>query len=204
VGKTNATPEYCYKIPPLFPIQTLLLFRDNGPIFGKVTTQIKEEPMKIFLTSLFVILISALIPLGQSSADVSATQAAKNESQLFAVLSGGNEVSDEGQSNVGDQDARGSATVLLDRSKGTVCFGITVTGTDTPVAAHIHQASAGVNGAIVVNFTAPTGGNPGASSGCVSGVSAALLNNIKNFPTGFYVNVHTNAFPAGAVRGQLN
>jgi hypothetical protein len=121
----------------------------------------------------------------------------------FAVLSGGNEVDDAGVAGAGDTNGRGSATILIDSDRGTVCFGISVTLIGNPVAAHIHRASAGVNGPIVVTLTPPNAGSPGASSGCVSGVARQLLLNIQNNPSGFYVNVHTEDFGAGAIRGQL-
>jgi hypothetical protein len=112
---------------------------------------------------------------------------------LFAVLKG---------THGGDQNARGSATVLIARQAGTVCFGLTIRGTDTPTAAHIHKGAAGVNGPVVVPFTPPATGDPGASSGCVS-ADPALLRDIQQHPSEYYVNVHTVAFPGGAARGQL-
>ena len=120
---------------------------------------------------------------------------------LFAVLLGGNEVSDDGQANVGDPDGIGSATVLFDGT--TLCFGITVDNLDAPTAAHIHQERAGVNGSIVVPLTAPADGDLGASSGCIPDVDSDLVEEIFTHPEGFYVNVHTEKFPAGAIRGQL-
>ena len=122
---------------------------------------------------------------------------------FFAVLSGGNEPSDEGQAGVGDPNGTGSATILVDSDRGMLCFAITVQNLATPAAAHIHKNVAGRNGDIVVGLTAPTSGAPGASSGCISGVNKNVLTQIKNTPGGFYVNVHTSEFPAGAIRGQL-
>jgi hypothetical protein len=120
---------------------------------------------------------------------------------FFAVLLGGNEVTDDGAANAGDPDGVGSATVLIDGT--TLCFGLTVNNIDKPTAAHIHQAPAGVNGPIVVPLTAPEGGNPGASSDCIRNVDPDVLGEIRGFSGRFYVNVHTEKFPAGAIRGQL-
>lgn len=120
--------------------------------------------------------------------------------QLFAVLVGGNEVSDDGDANVGDPDGSGTATMLIRDT--TLCSAILVTGIDTPTAAHIHKGVAGVNGPVVVTFEPPETGDPGGTNECVS-ADATVLTNIRQNPAGFYVNVHTNAFPNGAVRGQL-
>ncbi len=122
---------------------------------------------------------------------------------LFAVLSGGNEVSDEGQANVGDADGRGSATVIVNPKSGTLCFAALVTGIDTPVAAHIHNAPAGQNGPIAVTLTAPEGGDPGAASGCLTDLDPKLLKAIRRGPGAFYVNIHSEEFPDGALRGQF-
>ena len=159
--------------------------------------------MRMCVTLVLVILVTALFPSGKSLAEETAPALLKDEAPLFAVLLGGNEVSDEGDASVGDTDGRGSATVLINQAQGTLCFGITVSGLSTPQAAHIHRAVAGVNGDIVVGLTPPTAGNPGSASGCVTGVAPAILKAIKLTPSLFYVNVHTTDFPAGAVRGQL-
>lgn len=128
--------------------------------------------------------------------------------QLFAVLLGGNEVSNAGDANVGDQNGSGSATVILIPQTTTVCFAVLVTGITTPMAAHIHAGPAGQNGPIVVDFTpdipvpAPVPGSAATSSGCKN-IGAGLLDRIRNTPSNYYVNVHTGAFPGGAIRGQL-
>lgn len=114
---------------------------------------------------------------------------------LFAVLLGENELP------AADPDGGGAANVII--HQGTqLCWGITVTGLDTPTAAHVHRGDKHENGPIVVGLSAPATGDPGASSGCVSAPSE-LLAEILTKPKDFYVNVHSAAFPGGAVRGQL-
>lgn len=126
--------------------------------------------------------------------------AALSDKPLFASLTGAAEIGNDGQRAAGDRDARGAASVLVTGTR--VCFGIQVNGLDQPVAAHIHQGRAGVNGPIVVALSAPRAGNIGTSAGCVV-ASSSVRNAMKGSPSGFYVNVHTRAFPSGAVRGQL-
>jgi hypothetical protein len=120
---------------------------------------------------------------------------------LFADLNGRNELDATTlQPGAGDPDGFGSASVTINGT--SLCFGITVGNLDTPVMAHIHKGRRVENGPVVVPLTPPTAGNPGASSGCVS-VDASLAAAILAHPKGYYVNVHTAAFPNGAVRGQL-
>jgi hypothetical protein len=122
--------------------------------------------------------------------------------KLYAVLAGGNEVSASNEANAGDPD--GSGTASVDIAGTSLCFGITVRAIGAPTAAHIHNAAAGVNGPIVVFLDPfPTSGSPGSSSGCLSGLDRALLARIAANPHLYYVNIHNDDFPAGAVRGQL-
>jgi CHRD domain len=127
----------------------------------------------------------------------------KSDRILFASLNGRNEIGTDGRRKAGDLDGRGGFTGLID--DGQVCFGITVEDIDAPVAAHIHRGKPHENGPIVVTLTAPTSGDPGASSGCVppDGGNTDVLREIAKHSRRFYVNVHTGDFPNGAVRGQL-
>jgi CHRD domain len=122
--------------------------------------------------------------------------------QLFAILSGGNEVDTAGVANAGDPDGSGMAVVLIRDTDPTLCYAILVTGIDTPTLAHIHEGAAGVPGPVVVDLTPPQTGNPGESEECIS-ADATVLTRIRQNPAGFYVNVHDAAFPNGAIRGQL-
>jgi CHRD domain len=122
---------------------------------------------------------------------------------LFARLNGRNEIGPNGRRGAGDLDGRGGFTALV--ANDEVCFGLTVDDIDAPVAAHIHRGKRRENGPVVVTLIPPTSGDPGTSSGCVPPDSGdpALLQEILKHSNRFYVNVHTAAFPNGAVRGQL-
>src|SRR5919201_1435930 len=90
----------------------------------------------------------------------------------------------------------GNASIPIRLNKNELCFTLTVTGLTNVTAAHIHRGS---SGAIVVPLVAPTNGT---SSGCVT-VTKTLLQEIATTPGAFYVNVHTQLFPDGQIRGDL-
>jgi hypothetical protein len=96
----------------------------------------------------------------------------------------------------GDPDGMGHAKVTLNQGLGEVCWDIMVADIATPLAAHIHVGEAGVPGGVVVPLS------PG--SGCIDGVDAELIKDIRQNPSNYYVNVHNADFPGGALRGQLS
>jgi hypothetical protein len=100
-----------------------------------------------------------------------------------------------------EPNAKGSAALRIRKDDALVCYRLHVENVTLPtVAAHIHRGAAGVNGPVVVPFTAPAAN--ALSSGCQS-ATAALIDEILGNPVGFYVNVHTTEHPAGAIRAQL-
>lgn len=101
----------------------------------------------------------------------------------------------------GDPDASGTAVVMLVEERGEVCVEIAVDGLDQPTAAHLHEAVAGSAGDVVLGLPSPPDGQ-GSVDACVS-AAADVLDRLRGDPTGFYVNVHSAAFPDGALRGQL-
>jgi CHRD domain len=116
---------------------------------------------------------------------------------FHANLSGAGEVPDPG-----DDNGTGTAALRLDRAAGRVCFTIRARSIDNVVAAHIHEGRRGVAGSIVVDLiTEPVQGRR--FTGCNEDVSGSLIRRISRNPRGYYVNVHTEAFPGGAIRGQL-
>jgi CHRD domain len=72
-----------------------------------------------------------------------------------------------------------------------------------PVAAHIHAGRRNQSNPPLVPLTQPATGDSGAASGCVAVDQADAQAILKN-PHKHYFNVHTAAFPNGAVRGQLS
>ena len=106
-------------------------------------------------------------------------------------------MSGKAETPTGDPDGKGTAKVTINTSKGQVCFNLTWSRIGTPVAAHIHKGKKGVAGPVVVPFFAKA-----KHTGCVK-ASKSLLGKILKSPSGYYVNVHTQAFPGGAIRAQL-
>ena len=129
-----------------------------------------------------------------------------------AFLTGKAEIGKDGRPGAGDLDASGTAMFQIVDEK-TICYGFTVDNTDAPTVVHIHKGVAGQNGAPVIAFAnvpkdaqGQPAGDPGTSSGCktlTTPEELAALKELRN-PRGFYVNMHTAAFPNGAVRGQLS
>lgn len=119
------------------------------------------------------------------------------ERQFTVPLTGAAEVP-----GPGDPDGAGTAALRLDLAGSQICYELKVTDIPLPASgAHIHRAPATESGNVVVLLTAP--GPNGTSSGCTA-VTHELAQEILANPAQFYVNVHTNDRPAGALRGQLS
>ena len=112
---------------------------------------------------------------------------------LEATLTGEQEVP-----GPGDPNGRGTAEVKVFR--GRVCYELRVQRIRPATAAHIHEGRRGERGDIRVNLKPP---RDGSSRGCKD-ISRTLSRDLREHPGAFYVNVHNNQFPAGAIRGQLH
>jgi hypothetical protein len=114
------------------------------------------------------------------------------ETKLHADLLGTEEVGG------GDPAGKGTADITLDDATNKVCYEFHYKADGKPTAAHIHAGAKGVSGPPVVDFNMPTNGD----KGCV-GSDATTLGKIRDNPAGYYVNIHTDKYPKGAIRGQL-
>jgi hypothetical protein len=124
--------------------------------------------------------------------------------RLFTTtLSGAEEVDPiTGALEAGDPDGSGLATLTVNPGQSEVCYELSVEDIMLPaIGAHIHLGDAGENGPVVVPLDPPDAS--GVSSGCAE-VSRELALAIVQDPDDYYVNVHTEDFPSGAIRGQLS
>lgn len=154
------------------------------------------------MESIHVRFFSSLLFFAAVAFSLSAVAAPPEVDPLFAHLLGGNEVTNEGGANAGSPNGTGSATVLI-KNKTTICYAILVNNIDNPIAAHIHKAVAGINGGVVIPLTPPDNGRAGTSSGCISNLDRTVVSDIARNPSGYYINVHSDKFKPGALRGQL-
>ncbi len=112
-------------------------------------------------------------------------------------LNGFNEVTAAGVPNQGDPDGFGLARLTIDDSVSppSISWMITAQNIALPLTgAHIHEGPATSTGPVRVDFSAQFSG---------SGLQDSDLTAVLANPTGWYVNLHNSAFPAGAIRGQI-
>jgi trimeric autotransporter adhesin len=100
----------------------------------------------------------------------------------------------------------GNATVTFDSTRQNITVTVTVANLGSPIiAAHLHRGPAGTNGGVVIGFTPLASFNNGTLTGTFP-IDPALVSAVEILqnPGNFYVNVHTQQFPLGAIRGQLS
>jgi hypothetical protein len=102
--------------------------------------------------------------------------------------------------------AFGSAFVTLDPINANLTWEVNTVGIANATLSHIHRAPAGTNGPVIIDFATSAGQIPGGRTNgtrSIANLSATDQGNLVTAPAGFYVNVHSSAFPGGEIRGQL-
>lgn len=112
-----------------------------------------------------------------------------------------------------NSNAFGSAFITFDPINNTIAWDARAVGIANPTASHLHRGAAGANGPVVINFATSAAQIPGgrtSGAGPVTAFQSANLQSadLANLATpagaaGYYVNIHSSAFPGGEVRGQL-
>lgn len=130
--------------------------------------------------------------------------------EFVATLSGAEE-----RPNPTPSTATGTATFTYDPATSTFSYTITVNGLTNIVGSHIHVARQGVNGTIAVDFFAGTTPPAGTVNGQLVAGTIGSGNMTATSPISFasllplmrlgdvYVNVHTQTFTGGEIRGQI-
>ena len=112
---------------------------------------------------------------------------------LEATLAGANETGG------GDPDGSGSFSVEIDAESGDVCYVLTAADIGAATAAHVHEGAAGKDGKPVLTLQVT-----GEDEDVCLAAEPETLAPIVAAPADYYVNVHSAAFPKGAIRGQLS
>jgi hypothetical protein len=153
---------------------------------------IEEEKMKKLS-----ILSTAMVPLF-----LLPIPAPADDDTLIAVLNSGQEIQDPKP----DSNAIGNALLTFQDPTGMLCYSISFTElVGEEAVAHFHApASAGENADILFDISPmPPGpsdlGSP--KTGCVGPLSEEEAIDLREGL--FYINVHSDVFPAGEIRGQV-
>ncbi len=118
---------------------------------------------------------------------------------LIAVLNSGQEM----QTPKPSSNSLGNALLTYDTKTKMLCYAISYTdlvGTET--AAHFHgPASAGENAGVVFPISPDVSALGSPKTGCVGPLTSKLQANLLGGL--FYINVHSNQFGSGEIRGQV-
>ena len=132
---------------------------------------------------------------------------AKNGNGVVCVLHA--KLSARNETTGSTSTAKGQTQIKV-RADGRIQFKTHILnkGGETFVAGHIHEAPAGVAGPIVVPLfvspAPPTSARHIRQRGDATPNAGTTGADLCQNPSAYYVNYHTTAFPAGAIRGQLH
>jgi hypothetical protein len=117
--------------------------------------------------------------------------------KLTATLTGAAEVP-----GPGDPNGAGLFEARVNPGQERICYTLSAGNIDEATVAHIHSGAAGVAGPPVHTLAKPEGDDDDVQE-CQDldrGLAQAIIQNPENY----YVNVHTEEYPDGAIRGQLS
>ena len=141
------------------------------------------------------ILKSGVAALGALALAGPATAQDDSGRKLTTTLTGAAEVP-----GPGDENGAGLFEARVNPGQGRICYTLTVSNIEDATAAHIHIGGTTEAGPPVLTLDTP--GQDDDSEECQD-IDRTLATNVIRDPAAYYVNVHNDAFPAGAIRGQL-
>jgi hypothetical protein len=115
-----------------------------------------------------------------------------------ATLTGAKEVP-----GPGDPNGTGRVRLKLYPQKGKICYRVSWSRIQNPAAGHIHKGPAGVAGPVKVTLFDKVIKANDFYSACAK-VPKFRVRAIKQAPKQWYVNLHNETYPDGAIRGQLH
>jgi hypothetical protein len=138
----------------------------------------------------YALLFLAVIGIG--SCKKNSTTPASTTVNFTATLNGTSETPSNTSIATGTANFTYNTTTYI--LSGTVTF----TGI-TPTGAHIHKGAVGVAGSVIF----PLGSSPYTSPISFTSVALDATQRADLMVNSYYVNIHSIAFPAGEIRGQL-
>jgi hypothetical protein len=101
----------------------------------------------------------------------------------------------------GEENGTGEARFIFYPNKHKICYTIQVSGIERATSAHLHEAPADDFGPVKLGLNPPQDGT--SEHECIRGLGERYIKRISGNPSGYYVDVHNDEHPDGAVRGQL-
>jgi CHRD domain len=125
---------------------------------------------------------------------------------LATIRWGATLVGDQVVPGPGDEDATGFADLFFradpnEPGSGLVCVSWTIEGMDVATSAEIGAGDASAAGSSYLALTPPD--EDGFGGDCLGDLDPAVVQAIIDNPSGFFVQVRSETFPDGAVRGQI-
>jgi CHRD domain len=141
-------------------------------------------------------ILTLAIAVAAFAAAVVPAIAAVEDAELAAKLKGKEEVP-----GPGDPNGKGEAQLETKIAKSKLCYLVEYEDIETATAAHVHKAPKGEDGKIVIPLFEEQTDSP--AEDCIKVEKERTLKKMVKNPADFYVNVHNEEFPDGAIRGQL-
>ncbi len=157
-----------------------------------VTIALKKLSMKHTLISIGLLLTVAACSSDDDSDSLAAGIDTSTDTVAFSVAAdSAQEIPATGSA------ASGFGTLMLDETTGVLTGSVATTGITT-IAAHIHEGFAGTNGGIIIELDVD-----GATITVPDNTILTADQQASMQTGGYYLNIHSDANPAGEIRAQL-